>query len=165
MGSGSAVCYNNKNNIKILGKMAKTWRGMVAGARQAEGMRGILKVLWQVGILFAVCFLAQGAVELLPFAFPASVLAMVFVFLLLLTGILKKKQIKDLADWFSQNMAFLFVPYSVGIIQYFDLIRQNLFGILFISAVTMLFTFAATGWAVKGLMRLQLRLERGHEHG
>ena len=135
------------------------------GARRAEGMRGILKVLWQVGILFAVCFLAQGAVKLLPFAFPASVLAMVFVFLLLLTGVIKKKQIKQLADWFSQNMAFLFVPYSVGIIQYFDVIRQNLFGILFISAVTMLFTFAVTGWAVKGLMRLQRRLERGHEHG
>ncbi|MPM93055.1 hypothetical protein SDC9_140191 [bioreactor metagenome] len=40
MGSGSAVCYNNKNNIKILGKMAKTWCGMVAGGpagRRDEG--------------------------------------------------------------------------------------------------------------------------------
>ena len=37
MGSGGAVCYNNKNNIKILGKKATTWCGAVAGPGGQKG--------------------------------------------------------------------------------------------------------------------------------
>ena len=128
----------------------------------------ILNILWQVGILFVVCLAAQWLVTLLPFAFPASVLAMILVFLLLLAGVIKVRQIKELSNWFAQNMAFLFVPACAGVLNYFDLIAANLFPILFISVVTTFLVFGATGWTVKGLMRLQARPRKekeGQENG
>ena len=61
---------------------------------------------------------------------------MLLVFLLLLGGIIRIRHIKDLANWFSQNMGFLFVPACVEVMDYFDLIAQNLIPILVIGAVT-----------------------------
>ena len=118
-----------------------------------------MSILWQVGILFSVCLAAQGIAALLPFAFPASVLAMLLVFLLLLSGIIRIRHIKELATWFSQNMGFLFVPACVEVMDYFDLIAENLIPILVIGVVTTLLVFAVTGWTVKALMRLQQRRE------
>ena len=115
----------------------------------------VMSILWQVGILFSICRAAQGIAELLPFAFPASVLAMLLVFLLLLGGIIRIRHIKDLANWFSQNMGFLFVPACVEVMDYFDLIAQNLIPILVIGVVTTFLAFGVTGWTVKALMRLQ----------
>ena len=137
--------------------------GAARGARPRTRRVGgkILNILWQVGILFLVCLAAQWLVTLLPFAFPASVLAMILVFLLLLAGIIKVRQIKELSNWFAQNMAFLFVPACAGVLNYFDIIAANLFPILFISTVTTFLVFGATGWTVKGLMRLQARLREG----
>ena len=118
-----------------------------------------MSILWQVGILFSICLAAQGIAALLPFAFPASVLAMLLVFLLLLSGIIRIRHIKELATWFSQNMGFLFVPACVEVMDYFDLIAENLIPILVIGVVTTLLVFAVTGWTVKALMRLQQRRE------
>ena len=114
-----------------------------------------MSILWQVGILFSICLAAQGIAALLPFAFPASVLAMLLVFLLLLSGIIRIRHIKELAIWFSQNMGFLFVPACVEVMDYFDLIAENLIPILVIGVVTTILVFAVTGWTVKALMRLQ----------
>ena len=123
-----------------------------------------MSILWQVGILFSICLAAQGIAALLPFAFPASVLAMLLVFLLLLSGIIRIRHIKELATWFSQNMGFLFVPACVEVMDYFDLIAENLIPILVIGVVTTLLVFAVTGWTVKALMRLQQR-RGGKLHG
>ena len=115
----------------------------------------MLGILWQIGILFAICFFAQWLVTLLPFTFPSSVLAMLIVLLLLMCGILKVQQIKELSNWFAQNMSFLFVPACTGVIEYFDLIAANLIPILVISLVSALLVFGVTGWTVKGLIWLQ----------
>lgn len=120
-----------------------------------------MKILWQIGILTGICLAAQWLVTLLPFSFPASVMAMLVLLILLLTGVLKTRHIRELSSWFLQNMALLFVPATVGVLNYLDIIRDNLFPILFISAVTTLLVFAVTGWTVKGLMALQARCGRG----
>ena len=52
-------------------------------------------------------------------------------------------------------MGFLFVPACVEVMDYFDLIAQNLIPILVIGVVTTFLVFGVTGWTVKALMRLQ----------
>ena len=118
----------------------------------------MLGILWQVGILFTICLAAQWLVTLLPFAFPSSVLAMLIVLVLLLCGLLRIRHIKELSNWFSQNMGFLFVPACTGVIEYFDLIAENILQIFVIALVSALLVFAVTGWTVKGLILLQNRI-------
>ena len=117
-----------------------------------------MSILWQIGIMFVICFAAQWLVTLLPFAFPSSVLAMLLVLVLLLCGLLRIKHIKELATWFSQNLAFLFVPACTGVIEYFDLIASNILQIFVIAIVSALLVFAVTGWTVKGLILLQNKI-------
>ena len=48
-----------------------------------------MKIIKQVGIIFSICALSVLIEHFLPFAFPASVIGMILLFLFLLTGLLK----------------------------------------------------------------------------
>ena len=72
-----------------------------------------MNVLTQLAILLLICFVGEGVALLLPIAFPSSVISMILLFLLLLTGALKLRQIEDAADFLTKNMAFFFIPAGV----------------------------------------------------
>ena len=46
-----------------------------------------MKILWQVGVIFFVCWISQAIETALPVAFPASVIGMVVLLVLLLNWI------------------------------------------------------------------------------
>ena len=45
-----------------------------------------MKILWQIGIIFGICWVSEIIASLLPVTFPASVISMVVLLILLLTG-------------------------------------------------------------------------------
>ena len=42
-----------------------------------------MKIVTQVGIIFSICWISQIIEKLLPFSFPASVIGMILLFILL----------------------------------------------------------------------------------
>ena len=58
-----------------------------------------MKIIKQIGILFAVCWISQLIEYVLPFAFPASVIGMGLLLVCLLTGFLKVEHIQEKADF------------------------------------------------------------------
>ena len=79
----------------------------VRAAAAAAAERGrILKIITQVGIIFGVCWAAQIVEQALPFAFPASVIGMILMFLLLAFRVLKVDHIREKSDFLLGNMAF-----------------------------------------------------------
>ena len=46
-----------------------------------------MKIIRQIGIIFTVCWLSILVEKILPFAFPASVIGMILLFICLLTGV------------------------------------------------------------------------------
>ena len=118
-----------------------------------------LKLLSQIAVLFGVCFVSQLIEWALPFAFPASIIGMVVLFLLLLLRVLKVERIREVSDFLLSNMALFFIPASVSIINYFDLLRENLVPLLVICTVSTVLTFTVTALTV----RLTRRLLRGRE--
>ncbi len=113
-----------------------------------------MKIIRQIGIVFAVCWLSQVVEHVLPFAFPASVIGMVLLLLCLITGILKIEHIQEKADFLMENMAFFFVPAGVSIMNYFDILKSAAVQIIIICVVSTVITFAVTAWTVKLTMRL-----------
>ena len=81
-----------------------------------------MKIIRQIGIIFAVCWLSILVEKILPVAFPASVIGMILLFICLFTGALKIEHIQEKADFLLENMAFFFVPAGVSIINYFDVL-------------------------------------------
>lgn len=119
-----------------------------------------MKIITQIGVLFGVCLGGVGISAILPFPFPASVSAMLLLFVLLLCRVVKPGQIDEIAGFLTKNMAILFLPAAVGIIESLDILRDSGIQILIICLVSTLLTFGVTATVVSLLMRLADRKER-----
>ena len=113
-----------------------------------------MKIIRQIGIIFTVCWLSQVIAEFLPFDFPASVIGMIFLFICLLTGMLKIEHIQEKSDFLLGNMAFFFVPAGVSSMNYFDILKSSAVQLLIICIVSTVITFAVTAYSVKLTMKL-----------
>ena len=113
-----------------------------------------MKIMYQIAIVFLICWAGQIVEALLPFPFPASVIAMVLLFVLLCTGRVKIEHIREKSDFLLSNMAFFFIPAGVSIMNYFDVLRSSAVRLVLICLITTVITFAATAWSVKLTMRL-----------
>ena len=54
-----------------------------------------MKVLCQIGIIFGICWVSEMIESLLPIPFPASVISMVLLLVLLLTRAVKLEHIRE----------------------------------------------------------------------
>ena len=118
-----------------------------------------MNVLTQLAILLLICFVGEGVALLLPIAFPSSVISMILLFLLLLTGALKLRQIEDAADFLTKNMAFFFIPAGVEILENYKPVADKILPLLAVLATVI--TFAVTAGTVHLCLAVQRRLGGG----
>ncbi|WP_295582562.1 CidA/LrgA family protein [uncultured Oscillibacter sp.] len=121
-----------------------------------------MKILLQIGVVFGVYWVSQCIEAVLPFPFPASVISLLLLLLLLAAGLVKVDHVREKADFLLGNLGFFFVPVSVGIMNYVDVIRANAAAFLTVCVVSMVLTYGATVWAVRLTCRL-LEKKRGGE--
>ncbi|MGL4982014.1 MAG: CidA/LrgA family protein [Treponemataceae bacterium] len=119
-----------------------------------------MKIFIQLGIFAFLCLLAQAISLLLPFAFPSSVIAMLILLILLIVRVIRIKQIEELSAFFKSNMAFFFLPSTVGIIEVFDLLKPIWIQFILICIISTIATFLATAGTVKIIMILQSKLAK-----
>lgn len=67
-------------------------------------------IMAQIGIVLAVCLVGEGIAALLPIPFPASVISMVLLFLLLAAKLLRPHHIKEKSIFLITNMACFLCP-------------------------------------------------------
>lgn len=120
-------------------------------------------LLFQIGILFFICLVGEWIANILPIPFPGSVAAMLLLFLLLITGLLKAERIQKIADFMLSNMSFFFIPAGISILEYVGLIKGNVLALILICAVSLVITFAATAFTVRLVFALQKKWSR-REH-
>lgn len=119
-----------------------------------------MKILKQIAIIFSICWVSLVIEHFLPFSFPASVIGMILLFLLLLTGILKIDRIQEKSDFLLSNMAFFFIPAGVNVINYFDILKTAMIPLLIICLVATVLTFAATAFGVSITIKLLNRRKK-----
>lgn len=119
-----------------------------------------VKLLVQIGIVFGICLVGEGIAAVLPFAFPASVLSMLLLFVLLLCGVLKVEHIREKGDFLLKNMAFFFIPSGVALLEQVDFLKGKIMILLLICLITMVLTFAATAFTVRLVSRWQKHLKK-----
>ena len=130
--------------------------GIVAGA--AQGYFG-----GKIDIFFQRF---QEVWEALPQLFILIIIASIFVptfwtllLILLLIRVIKVDHIREKADFLLGNLGFFFVPATVGIMNYADLVWENAAAFFTICVVSMVVTYGVTVWTV----RLTSRLLAGKE--
>lgn len=118
----------------------------------------------QFGILLLLCLVGEGVSLLLPVPFPGSVIAMLLLFLLLALRWLKEERIDGVGDFLLRNMAFFFLPAGVNILGQIAAVRGVVWQLLAIIVLSLVLTFAATAFTVRGVMALQRKLRGGARH-
>ena len=120
-----------------------------------------MKIVTQVGIIFSICWISQIIEKLLPFSFPASVIGMILLFILLCVHILKVEKKKKKSDFLLENMAFFFIPAGVSIINYFDVLKNWVVQLIMICVVSTVVTFAVTAYSMKLALYLMQKKKSG----
>ena len=100
---------------------------------------------------------------LLPIPFPGSVIAMVLLFILLCAGAVRKRRIEAITDFLLKNMSLMFIPPTVSIIGYLDVLGEVFVPFVLICLITTVLTFLATAYSVKLVIFLINRNKNGEE--
>ena len=121
-----------------------------------------MQILKQLLIIFLLCLTGEGISAILPFPFPASVISLILLFVLLSVHIIKTERIKDISDFLLKNMAFFFIPAGVSIMEKLSFIRSSIVPILAITLITTILTFCVSGYTVSFLIKFLNRREHAH---
>lgn len=106
----------------------------------------------ELALIFGICLVGEGISAVLPFPFPASVIALLLLGLLLFTGLVKPRHIEKTTGFLVSNMAFFFLPACVGIMKYADSILGQLLPFLFIGFITTPVVYFVTAWTVQWMV-------------
>lgn len=116
-----------------------------------------MKYLVQIGIIGAICTVAELLYVLLPFPIPASVYGLVLLFLLLMTGIVKLQQIEETADFLLLIMPVLFLEPSVKLMTALPILKGQAVRLFLLCIVSTCVTIMVTGVTAQALIRRKKR--------
>ena len=112
-----------------------------------------MNIMAEIAIICGICLVSEGISALIPVAFPASVIALVLLALLLFAKILKPEHIQRFSGFLVANMAFFFLPSCVGVMEHAPAILRQLAPFLLISFLTTPLVYFVTAWSVQLLIR------------
>lgn len=118
-----------------------------------------MKILYQIAIIFSICFVSELISAVLPIFIPAPLIALLLLFLLLETKILKIDNIKEKSDFLLSNMAFFFIPAGVKVIEHVAVIKAIWWQFLLIVIISTILVFFITGLTVTLVIKLQGRMK------
>ena len=105
--------------------------------------------------LLILQWLSTQIIAFLQIPFPAPLLAMLLLTALLCTGIVHENQIDHICEALIEKMSMLFLPASVSMILYLDIISAELVPILIIVLVSSLLVLSCTGLVLEFFLKKQ----------
>lgn len=98
----------------------------------------IVKIIIQIALLFCMYYIGVSIQQYFGLFIPGSVIGLVFMFILLTTGIFKVKWIEEGAKFMITHLVLFFIPATVGFLNYYHLFAGK--GVLLI-VITIVSTF------------------------
>ena len=114
-------------------------------------------------VVFLICMAGEWISALLPFTLPASVVSLIILLILLLSGAVKERTIQGTSQFLINNMGMLFIPAVVGTLEYLDVLKLQIVPFLVVSIVSTPLVYLATAWSVQLLMKL-FKKKEGASH-
>ncbi|WP_017756165.1 CidA/LrgA family protein [Calidifontibacillus oryziterrae] len=107
-------------------------------------MGEILRVVYQITILYLFYYIGLWIQKAFHLPIPGSIMGMLLLFLLLLTKKFKAKWIHKGASFMLSHLPLLFVPVTVGVVEYLHLFKgRGLFSVLVVVISTFLVMVAS----------------------
>ena len=109
--------------------------------------------LKQFAVIIAISAISELLAIFIPLAIPASIYGMSLLFLLLMTGVLKLKQVESAANLLLGIMPALFVVSGAGLITSYGQIAEHFFGCVAVNIGSTIVILATTGLLAQGMIR------------
>jgi holin-like protein len=93
-------------------------------------MKNVLVFLAQLLLICLIYFLSEFVVTYLNLPIPGNVFGLILLFVLLTIGVVKVNYIEKAAGFLNKHLAFFYIPFGVGLMNYGGLIKSNGISIL-----------------------------------
>lgn len=104
-----------------------------------------MKFVYQFGIILFVSFLGEILKYFIHLPIPASIYGLVIMLLLLSTNVLKLEKVKDAGNFLIEIMSLMFIPPGVGLMIYYDKLKDILFPVIITTLLTTVIVMVVTG--------------------
>ncbi len=112
-------------------------------------------------IIFGCLALGELIIYLTGIHFPSSIIGMILLTLFLHLGWIKLHWVKAFSDMLISHLGLFFVPPSVAILAYFDLIAKNFWSISVAIVVSTIIVMVVTGHVYQFIRK---RTKHHHDH-
>ncbi|EDS72944.1 CidA/LrgA family protein [Anaerofustis stercorihominis] len=112
-----------------------------------------MKYLYQFLIIALITFISELLNYMIPLTIPASIYGLVIMLVLLKSGVLKLKYIKDVGGFLLDTMPIMFVPIGVEIITIYSAMTDFIFPATVITIVTTIIVMVVTGLVSQKIIR------------
>lgn len=118
-------------------------------------MKKVVNFTYGSIIVFAILYFCAFVLQLCKITFPAPILGIVVLFVLLKTKIIKEESVKDFCEFMLKYMILFFIPALVGIVAYKEIIYKNLYPILITVFITTTLIIVFVGLFVYNVIKYQ----------
>lgn len=112
-----------------------------------------MKYLSQFLIILGFTLTGEALQRIVPLPIPASVYGLVLLFLALCLKIVKVEQVKQTGTFLTSILSILFISPTVGIVDDWGLIREDLLPILLLLTSSTILTFAVSGRLAQSVLK------------
>lgn len=103
-----------------------------------------LKIILQIAFLYALSLLGGIIVDFLHVPLPGSIIGLIILLVLLHTGIVRKEYVADGAGFLLPILTLLFIPATVGVVNYPELLSWLGVSLLIITIISTIFSLSVT---------------------
>ena len=121
-----------------------------------------MKYMRQVGIIWGMTLAGELLNSLLPFPVPAGVYGLFLLLAALLLGVVKLESVEGTGNFLLDIMPMLFVPSTVGLIEYADQIKEIWLPYALIITCSTVAVMVSTGWLAQRMVESKER-KRGRQ--
>lgn len=104
-----------------------------------------MKYLKQFFIILAVSFAGEILNRLIPLPVPGSIYGIVILFVLLCTGIVKVKDVKEVSKLLIEIMPIMFIPAAAGLIESWGVVKSGVIQYIVLTLVSTVVVMAVSG--------------------
>ncbi|MDY6283909.1 MAG: CidA/LrgA family protein [Hallerella sp.] len=114
-----------------------------------------MRLLLQLALILSVCFIGDFLHRVCGIPLPGNILAMLVLFLLLCTKIVKVEQIEEMSNFFLKRLPFFFLPPTIGILAVYGVLKGSLLVFFLLCIFATIITMAVTGKITDILVNIQ----------
>ena len=104
-----------------------------------------MKYVKQFLIIIGISLAGEILKYILPLPIPASIYGMAILFIALLTGIIKLKDVRETGKFLIEIMPLMFIPAGVGLITSWNVLKPMLIPVGIITVLTVITVMISTG--------------------